>query len=359
MKAFLKRKKIFYSKQVKKIDQVKGLNLFLKLTYWFNVIFAFLLLLACIAPYTTSDIFSFLSLLSLIVPYLVLANIIFLLFWMIKRKRQLLISLSALLLGYFTQGTFVKFFSSNGQLKDSDISLLTFNSHGSMGVRWSRIPSYNDEIADFVVQQDADIVCFQEFRSSMDKNLKQYQFNYQTPYQSGRSKQAIYSKYKILGTGSLDFPNSGNNAIYVDILIKRDTLRIYNLHLQSLIVRLGSFKREQSQRLYKRLSKTFQKQQVQANLVIEHSRSVNYRKIICGDFNNTAFSSVYKIIKGDMNDSFHEKGSGFGNTYLFKFLPFRIDFILTDSEIEIKSHKNFDVRLSDHTPVMASFRLKE
>jgi endonuclease/exonuclease/phosphatase (EEP) superfamily protein YafD len=60
-----------------------------------------------------------------------------------------------------------------------------------------------------------------------------------------------------------------------------------------------------------------------------------------------------------MTDSFNVKGSGFGSTYLFKFLPFRIDFILADPEIEIKSHKNFKVRLSDHEPVMASFRLKE
>ena len=338
---------------------VKGLNLFNKVIFILNVIFAILLLLACIAPYTTSNIFSFLSLLSLIVPYLVLANIIFLLFWMFKKKKQLFLSFFVLLLGYFTQETFVKVFNSNDEIENEDISLLTFNSHGSMGIRWSRIPSNSDEIADFVVQQDADIVCFQEFSRTINKNLKQYQFKYHTPFNAGRSKQAIYSKYKILGTGSLNFPNSFNNGIYVDILMKRDTLRIYNLHLQSLVVRPGSFKREQPQRLYKRLSKTIQKQQEQANLVIEHSRSVNYRKIICGDFNNTAFSSVYKTIKGDMNDSFHEKGSGFGNTYLFKFLLFRIDFILTDPEIEIKSHKKFNVRLSDHEPVMASFRLKE
>ena len=338
---------------------MKGLSLFLKLIYLLNVIFAFLLLLACIVPYTSSNIFSFLSPLSLILPYLVLANIIFLLFWIFKRRRQILISLSVLLLAYFTNGTFVKVFTSKGQIKDSDISLLTFNSHGSMGVKWSRIPSYNDEIADFIVQQDADIVCFQEFSRTIDKKLKQYQFNYQTPFQIGRIKQAIYSKYKILGTGSINFPNSGNNAIYVDILIKKDTLRIYNLHLQSLVVRPGSFKREQPQRLFKRLSITVQKQQEQAKLVIEHSRSVNYKKIICGDFNNTQFSSVYKTIKGEMNDTFLEKGSGFGSTYNFKFLPYRIDFILADPEINIKSHKNFDVRLSDHTPVMASFRLKE
>ena len=58
-----------------------------------------------------------------------------------------------------------------------------------------------------------------------------------------------------------------------------------------------------------------------------------------------------------MNDSFLEEGSGFGNTYYFKFLPFRIDFILMDSSIKIKTHKTYKSILSDHRPVMASFEL--
>ncbi len=338
---------------------MKGLSIFLKLVYTLNVLLAFLLLLAYIAPHITSDIFSFLSLLSLIVPYLISANIVFLLFWMFKRKRQLLISLSVLLLGYFTHGTFVKFFTSNDIIKDNHISVLTFNSHGGIGVRWSRNSTYSDEITDFVTAENPDIVCFQEFSRIMDEKLKQYPYKYLTPFYNDRSRQAIYSKYKIIETGSLDFPNSGNNALYADILTKRDTLRIYNLHLQSLVVRPGSFKREQPERLFKRLNKTIQKQQEQADLIKAHSRNINYRKIICGDFNNTGFSRVYKTIKGDMKDTFMEKGFGLGSTYIFKFLPFRIDYILVDPEIEIKSHKNFDVQLSDHTPIMASFRLKE
>ncbi|NNK75305.1 MAG: endonuclease/exonuclease/phosphatase family protein [Maribacter sp.] len=271
----------------------------------------------------------------------------------------MLISLSVILLAYFTQETIVKFFNPNDIVEDSHVSILTYNSHGAKGVRWSRNPKYSNEIADFVTAENPDIVCFQEFSRIMDRKLKQYPYKYQTPFYNDKSRQAIYSKYKIIETGSLNFPNSLNNALYADILIKQDTLRIYNLHLQSLVVRPGSFKREQPQRLFRRLIKTMQKQQEQADLIKTHTRNINYRKIICGDFNNTGFSRVFKTIKGEMKDSFEEKGFGFGSTYIFKFLPFRIDFILTDPEIEIKSHKNFKVRLSDHEPVMASFRLKE
>jgi len=297
---------------------VKRLSIFNRSVFILNALAALLLLFACIAPYITWDIFSFLPLLSLIVPYLLLANIVFLLFWMFKRKRQLLISLSVILLAYFTQETIVKFFNPNDIVEDNHISILTFNSHGSKGVRWSRNPRYSLEIADFIAKQDPDIVCFQEFNGTMDRKLKQYPYKYLTPLYMDISRQAIYSKYKIIESGSLNFPNSLNNALYADILTIKDTLRIYNLHLQSLVVRPGSFKREQPQHLFKRLIKTMQKQQGQADLIKAHTRNIKYRKIICGDFNNTGFSRVYKTIKGEMKDSFEEKGFGFGSTYMFK-----------------------------------------
>ena len=253
----------------------------------------------------------------------------------------------------------MKIFNSNDKIDDSDISLLTFNSHGFNGLRWTKNPVSSNKIIAFIKEQNADIVCFQELDRIINRQLKNYPYKYQTTSTNYRSKQAILSKYPIISNGSLELPNTLNNVIYVDVLIKNDTIRVYNLHLQSLKFRAGMLKREEPQRLFKRLDKSFQKQLEQVKLVLEHSRKVNYKKIICGDFNNTQFSSVYKTIKGAMNDTFLEKGFGLGSTYNFKFLPFRIDYILVDPEIEIKSHKNFDVQLSDHTPVMASFRLKE
>jgi len=345
---------------------VRNLNLFNKLVFILNAVAALLLLLACIAPYITLEIFSFLSFLSLIVPYLMLANLIFFLYWMFKKKKQLFLSFFVLLLGYFTQETFVKVFNSNDEIENEDISLLTFNSHGSKGIRWSRSPNFRNEIIGFIEDQDADIVCLQEFddlRTGSQAFNEKYPHIYVNRELGHKNRfnviQAIFSKYPIIGKGSLKFPKTRNNAIYVDIKIKEDTIRVYNLHLQSLRFRPGMLKREEPQRLFKRLDKSIQKQQEQANLVLEHSQKVNYKKIISGDFNNTQFSSVYNTIKEDMNDTFLERGFGLGSTYNLIFLPFRIDFILTDPEIEIKSHKNFNVRLSDHEPVMASFRLKE
>jgi endonuclease/exonuclease/phosphatase family metal-dependent hydrolase len=108
-----------------------------------------------------------------------------------------------------------------------------------------------------------------------------------------------------------------------------------------------------------RITSTIQKQAEQARLLVEHSNSDPYKTIISADFNNTQYSYPYHLIKGDRQDSFLEKGVGFGRTYKSVGMPFRIDFILADPEFEVRAHKNYAIRLSDHFPIMASFRLKK
>ena len=169
--------------------------------------------------------------------------------------------------------------------------------------------------------------------------------------------QAIYSKYPIINEGVLNFPQSANHAIYADIKLESDTIRVYNLHLESLSIRPGMVKRERSDRLFKRLRSSFAKQHEQALIFRKNAEECPYKKIVCVDLNNTQFSSAYRIIKGDMNDSFAERGTGYGKTINFWRFPFRIDFILADLKFEVLSHKNYNLGYSDHEPVMASFKL--
>ncbi|WP_422080735.1 endonuclease/exonuclease/phosphatase family protein [Ulvibacterium sp.] len=237
---------------------------------------------------------------------------------------------------------------------------MTFNVHSFTGLQWGNDKIFGDEILDFLLKQDADIINLQEFAHIDYGALKKYTYryvNFDIKDEEGRVYQAIFSKYPIIAKGSLDFPESRNNAIYADIVISSDTLRVYNVHLQSLSFRLGSVKREEPQRLYKRLGKALAKQEDQAKILVDHFKDVKHRKIISGDFNNTQFSRIYHTLKGDFKDTFQEKGFGLGSTYNLRFLPFRIDFILVDPSFDVTAHKNYDVRLSDHLPVMASFRL--
>jgi endonuclease/exonuclease/phosphatase family metal-dependent hydrolase len=76
--------------------------------------------------------------------------------------------------------------------------------------------------------------------------------------------------------------------------------------------------------------------------------------------NNSAFSYVYRSIKGKLNDSFEEAGSGFGQTYRFKYYPARIDYIFADPKLQVKSFHNFvEFENSDHYPIITRVEMRE
>ncbi|MGB3152665.1 MAG: endonuclease/exonuclease/phosphatase family protein [Maribacter sp.] len=270
--------------------------------------------------------------------------------------------LLALIIGYFSLGSFI-YLSSNRLSKDTpSISFLSYNAHGFYGNEKPDLTSTTKKIMSFIKERDPDIICFQEFnwRHKNQKDLVKYPFRYVEGGhldEEGKVFQAIYSKYPIINQEILNFPQSLNQGIYVDLKVNKDTLRIYNLHLESLKLRPGMIKRERSDRLFKRLRNSFAKQYEQALIFRKNADECHYAKIVCGDFNNTQFSSSYRLIKGDMNDSFAEKGSGYGKTINFWRFPLRIDFILTDPKFEVLSHENYNLGLSDHEPIMASFKL--
>ncbi|MFS4415734.1 endonuclease/exonuclease/phosphatase family protein [Maribacter sp. 2307ULW6-5] len=329
-------------------------KMFLRVLNLFRAIAAVLLLLACGAPHTGFAEFAFLG---LAVPLLVILNILSVVYWLFVERKLAWLNMIALVLGYWSLGTFVKFGREVNTVPSEGLSVMSFNVQ-AFGM-FERKESLNlpDDIAAFVKEEDPDIIGLQEFSRVYHTKFSHYPFKSLTAYSEGRNTQAIFSKYPIVGEGSLRLPDTSNNAIYADVLYQGDTLRIYNIHLQSLAIRPGSIKREQSTKLFGRLRYSFTQQQEQAQIIRDHANASPYPVVFCADMNNNQFSRAYHLLKGNKNDSFMEKGRGYGRTLSFSILPFRIDFILADPKFEVLSHKNYAIGLSDHEPVMALLRL--
>ncbi|GAB1309465.1 hypothetical protein KH5_21480 [Urechidicola sp. KH5] len=211
---------------------------------------------------------------------------------------------------------------------------------------------------DFIHEKDPDIICFQEYLTGYNIRFSEYKYRY---VQSNPQKQvgyfgmAIYSKHKIIKKGSLNFRGSANNAIYTDIVREKDTVRVYNVHLESQHIDLekDNLGQDNSDKLFQRFKKTFEKQADQVTQLKEHQANCPYKILMMGDFNNTAFSWTYKQLKGDKIDAFKEAGGGFGRTYDF-ILPARIDFILVDPSYKVNNFKTYyQFEYSDHFPIMA------
>ena len=338
---------------------MKKFHLLKKLMVILNSIFATLLLCSYVLPYIFPRSFPSLSVLTLIVPVLIFINLAFLIYWAVKFKKHFFISFFVLLFGYKHVSSLFKF-SGKDVKGTSALKIMSYNVRLFNLYEWIDNDDVAEEIIELINDESPDVICLQEFLSEKENSFD-YPYKY-FKYKSEKSRvgQAIFSKYPIIKNGSLDFSRYGNNAIFADIVKGNDTVRIYNLHLQSFHInpQQEELTQENSERLLKRMGDAFVLQQEQAEIIENHQRVCSYKQIVCGDFNNTQYSNVYRQIKKDMNDTFDEAGSGFGKTYYYKYFPLRIDFILVDNKIKVLSHKNLtDKNLSDHYPIISSLNI--
>ncbi|NRB58597.1 MAG: endonuclease/exonuclease/phosphatase family protein [Winogradskyella sp.] len=340
---------------------MKKIGIFNKLIFVVNSVAAFLLLLSYILPYIPPKNFALLSVLSLSVPLLIILNILFFVYWLIRVRKQMLLSFLVLLFGWGYINSLYKFSSSKVEVNEDNFSVMSFNVRIFNSYNWLPNDNVRDDIKTFIVKEQPDIICFQEYTRGTPLNIEGYhRFNgrYTKNVKPGH---AIFSKFPIINSGSLEFPETTNNAIFIDVVRKSDTIRIYNLHLQSSGIQTDTkaLQNDSSERLFKKIGSTFKRQQSQVEQLLAHKAKVSYKTIVTGDFNNTAYSYIYKEILGDdLKDAFEEAGNGFGKTFDFKFFPLRIDFILADKAFKVNGYKTYnDVKLSDHYPIKAILKL--
>lgn len=335
---------------------MKKLNGIDKIIYFLNGIVAVVLLLAYVLPFVPPKTFSLLSVLSLSVPVLLVVNAIFCLYWLLKVKKQLLLSLIVLVLGYDSIGSLYKF-SSSEKASVSNLSVMSYNVRLFNLYNWIDEAKVEKSIEKFVLNASPDVVAFQEFHPHKNIDFSRYPYRYESL--SGKKTkygQVILSKYKIINKGDVKFNNTDNKAIYVDVLKDGDTIRIYNVHFQSMQINseINHLTEQNTEYLVKRIGERFEMQQEQVETIITHQESCNYKKIILGDFNNTAYSYIYKQLKNaHYSDAFELAGNGFGKTFDFKLFPLRIDFILLSNGLDAIEFDNYSHKLSDHYPILA------
>ncbi len=341
---------------------MKHLSAIDKLIFFCNSIIAIVLLFSYLLPYVQPKHFAFLSVLSLGVPLLIILNVLFFVYWLLKIKRQIVVSLLVLAIGYKHVGSLYKISPSKHEPIDvnNSLSVMNYNVRLFNLYNWIESNEVQNNIVDFIKEVNPDIISFQEYHPHKAIDLSFYNYKYEV-LEGNKVKygQAVFSKYPIVSSGSIKFPHTANNAIYTDIVKHKDTIRIYNVHLQSLRIQpdLEQFEMENSNALIEHVSEAFEIQQSQTELFIKHKNSSPYKTVVCGDFNNTPYSYVYNKIKGDLCDAFLEAGNGFGRTFDFKYFPTRIDFILTDASYPVNSFKTYSKKLSDHYPIVANIGL--
>jgi endonuclease/exonuclease/phosphatase family metal-dependent hydrolase len=354
-------------------------NIFITL----NSIAALLLFLSYLSIYNPPAKAWYMAFFGLCYPVFLVINVCFVLWWLIRWKKAVFISLVTILIGFNYMAGFIQFSFSSYSPQPGDIKILSYNVRKFNYGEKKDCPASTEYIK-FIRRQNPSIICMQEFFASpkikitpqsLRQDLKKLPYAYHgfTEIVKGNSRfgTATYSKFPIVNKGNIEFKNSANSCIFTDLKIGDDTLRVYNCHLQSIHLLKSNFdfidslvnntsnaKINGIRTIMSRLKNAYIKRSNQVDLIAGHIASSPYPVIVCGDFNDTPVSYTYHKLHKELRDAFRESGRGVSKTYAGHLPYLRIDYILHSRTYESFGFQRIGVELSDHYPISCYVRKK-
>jgi len=375
----------------KPVKKSKGkMSLATKLMVVVNLCFICLLLLSYLSLYISPAKFWPIAFAGFAYPVFLLFNLFFVLFWLVFLKKYFLLSLIVILLGYNQITTYVKFSGLDRKLSfENSLKVMTYNVRLFDLYNWRSESSKTTRSAIFELfkSESPDILCLQEYYSGAGKRAnfadsicQKVGYKYRAIELIHKENRglpygmAIFSKYPIVKTHKLEFPNSKVNFCQsCDISIGKDTIRVLNLHLESVKFGKEDYNfvseiantpaandqlKKGSRSILNKMKSAYIKRAVQIEAVVEFIRSSPYPVLFCGDFNDTPVSYSYRQISNELDDAFVNAGKGLGQTHTN--LPLlRIDYIFHSKALQAVEQKTIEKDYSDHFPVVARFILPQ
>jgi len=351
-------------------------RLFKNIFILINILVAVCLLFSYTAVFINPAKFWIPAFFGLVYPYIVLVNILFVLYWFVFNAKYSLISILAILVGFGFLGNYVQF--EGEKAPKEGIRVCSYNVKYFVADGVSPKMATVEKVVQYLEDGKFDIICLQEanitsqsFRMDAIKT-KLGNINRMQVVRSSRTGGPVtYTRYPVAGTGEIQYENTGNMIVFADLIIHKDTFRIYNCHLQSNRLKphelntIDSLRYTNKPKNYDKVKKVgsklkqaFIKRAEQARILDGHIRNCPYPVIVCGDFNDTPVSYSYRKVRGDLKDAFVESGHGIGNTYNGRLPSFRIDYILHNPVFESYGFETGREKLSDHFPVHCVLTLK-
>jgi endonuclease/exonuclease/phosphatase (EEP) superfamily protein YafD len=314
-------------------------------------------------------------------PILILLHIGFLLTFFLAGNRLWVLATLVLLIGWPFYPRIFKFDAARQMpQKDEGIRVVSFNilrfDEKKMFVQDASI--YEQEFLNWIKDQNADILCFQEF-APFKGSRKNYTADWFKkagyPYYAGNSTNSqkidgpvIFSRYPLINKKYVDF-EALNGVVSADVIMEDDTVSVFSVHLHSMTLKLGMLleedtfegRKKEGKITLNKMKDGWNKRKVELLNLEKEIYDSKHPVILCGDFNETPFSYVYGRLSNLLTNAFEIKGSGFGFT--FNQLPYfiRIDNqFYDDKKLELLDFRtDNNVRLSDHYPLIATYQLKD
>jgi endonuclease/exonuclease/phosphatase family metal-dependent hydrolase len=325
--------------------------------------------------------------------YLLLLIVVFLFFWLFVKPWFSLINIITILccgqaiLEFFPLNANSHF---NMEKSDASLRVMSWNVMHFNIQEHKKHPEKKAAMIKIINDFNPDIACFQEMVASDDNpnsinyvpdfvekmKMRDYHYAYIKKLDFDKKHHfgiITFSKYPIIRKATICLnPNNYNSVFqYCDIKVNRDTIRVFNVHLQSLkfspdnrsYIEDPSLNNEkdldESKNILYKFKKEYLKRREQADAVRRAINQSPYPVMVCGDFNDVPNSYPYRTIGKNLNNTFSTCGFGLEATFSSIAPTLRIDHIFTDRRFDILQFKRLKKKLSDHYPIVTDIRLKK
>lgn len=338
--------------------------------------------LSIVCPYVNPSRFVWLAFFGLafweIFAFNVLIFILLLLMW----SRKVWIAVLALVISIPGINKSYSF----GSKKDSTdgIKVMSFNVHLFNHVdREIKSDAFCDQVINLVREQSPDVLCIQEFTAYKKKVrrvdcIEEFAKGIGLPYVYYNKKcnyagNVIFSKWpvaKVSEDSGFGQENTYGVMVSVD-MGEKGLFYLANLHLVSYMLtddEIDALVKPSERRnsldtvgmtVARKLKYAYQKRSDEIDTVLLQAfPPIDGPIIVCGDFNDTPMSYVYRQMqKAGFTDSFTKVGRGIKPTYAGRLPLLRIDYMWVNDKVQPLRYDRLRVKASDHYPVILEFKL--
>lgn len=360
-----------------------------------NISVAVLFLLGCYAQWIFTKQLWFVGLLTLSAFYFLIVLLLFFVFWLFVKSKWSLLFFVIVIAGWKHIIKIIPLRTSAEfeiQKQTAAIRIMSWNVAQFDILNYKKDHSVHDNMIDLINHYQPDIACFQEmvmadsvidlnnsyyrkysfysivdFENSLHFTDEYYSYNWKENYlNSQHFGIIIFSKYPIINRHTITtYPNDYNSIFqYVDIVKNGDTVRVFNIHLQSLKLNPANLQYidnpsiesttdiEKSKNIIIKFKRGFLRRQTQADRIKVEIDKSPYPVIVCGDFNDVPNSYAYEKIGNGLQNAFEKKGVGLGRTFSGIAPTLRIDNIFVGLQYEVNQFICISKKLSDHFPII-------
>ena len=323
-----------------------------------------------------------LSCMGMTFPIFLIANLLFVFFWLTFKWRKLWIPVVGYIIVYGPLTLYMPLHLNQEEPKEGTIKIISYNVC-TYGGNYKYEQGF-ETVYDYLKLQDADIVCLQEDvdtwrRYVMQRYKKIYEYNDTVifnPQDASINGVGIHTRFPIIKKERIHYDSHANGSVAYYLKVNKDTIIVINNHLEGTHLSnedrdkykqiiAGKVEKDTAKAetiyLFEKLGKYAAKRAPEAEAVHKYVEAhKKYPIIVCGDFNDNPISYSHRTIAKGLTDCYEATGKGIGLSYNQKGFFVRIDHILVSDHFEpynCRIDEKMDA--SDHNPIICTLKMKD